>query len=268
LIFNSFYIPNWIILNKKKRYEDMVSLVEKWNILPVYDVECNGDVQVYVISITQYLHNLSRFFEILSREEKFRAKAITHTKRKKTYIIGHGLLRILLAHFYTPETPPECLEFQTTTQGKPLFFTPSGIECPSFNLSYSQDMVAIALSVDNNNDTINAVGVDIEAIISGTIDRIPWDVLTSREISLLTQVNPKNQYAEFLKIWTLKEAFAKASGLGVRLDFRMLEVSFHPTIVRQKSTELETDTQATTLHTYYSEAGQRYLLAIACTKIH
>lgn len=46
---------------------------------------------------------------------------------------------------------------------------------------------------------------------------------------------PENeQWETFLKFWTLKEACAKALGLGAMLDFRELEVLFNPLSVVAK----------------------------------
>jgi hypothetical protein len=57
---------------------------------------------------------------------------------------------------------------------------------------------------------------------------IPWRVLSAAECAFLQAVPEKRQFAEFLKIWTLKEACSKCFGLDASRDFRNIRVSLNP----------------------------------------
>ena len=58
------------------------------------------------------------------------------------------------------------------------------------------------------------------------------DVLTFRELARLKGLNGLARWIEFMRIWTLKEACAKAMGLGVSFDFRRMEVETRRAKVR------------------------------------
>ncbi|MBT8103728.1 MAG: 4'-phosphopantetheinyl transferase superfamily protein [Gammaproteobacteria bacterium] len=86
-----------------------------------------------------------------------------------------------------------------------------------FNLSHTDGMSAVAV-------TRGVVGVDIERL-RDDIDAInvAGRVLSARECAtVLADVLPSK--TPFFDYWTLKEAYAKAVGLGVRIPFKKIDV--------------------------------------------
>jgi 4'-phosphopantetheinyl transferase len=125
--------------------------------------------------------------------------------------------RILLRHALTEDTssvPPQAWHFSLGPNGKPLMG--EGLPRLHFNLSHAAGAAAVAVS------RRYAVGIDIEPITETEI--IP-DVLTSQEITRLEALKGPERWSEFMRIWTLKEACAKAMGLGLAYDFRHMEVA-------------------------------------------
>jgi phosphopantetheinyl transferase len=84
------------------------------------------------------------------------------------------------------------------------------IVSPPTNLRISiagrDDFCAIALAS-------RAIGVDIEPI--GPVAEPAWNILHESERSFLSKVEPTRRHEAFLRIWTAKEAYLKALGLGL-----------------------------------------------------
>lgn len=71
------------------------------------------------------------------------------------------------------------------------------------------DVCAIALAP-------NAIGVDIEPI--GRVEEPAWNILHERERHALRSRGGASRHECFLRIWTAKEAYLKALGLGLALE--------------------------------------------------
>jgi phosphopantetheinyl transferase len=122
------------------------------------------------------------------------------TKRHNA-LLARATLRALLAHV----TETSDWQIQPNSNGKPYVFTPTGITAPYISLSHTEGLVACAISHDS------PLGIDIEH----------WRV---RDFTALANYafGPREQeevardgVSAFYRIWTLREAIAKASGTGL-----------------------------------------------------
>jgi 4'-phosphopantetheinyl transferase len=125
-----------------------------------------------------------------------------------------------------------------------------------FSVSHSEQAVTVALSLSG------AIGVDIESVVERDRSNIVYDVLTEREHTLLRQCPENQQWALFIRLWTLKEACAKALGLGVMLDFQTIEVEPESPLIINSS-ELAGDTNLIVTTTTISCGGRPYQLSVA-----
>lgn len=85
------------------------------------------------------------------------------------------------------------------------------------------DLVGLAVSPD-------PVGLDLEPIEPGPV---PWTMLTKSEAADLLLLPEPDRLPAFLAIWTVKEAYLKATGTGLNVDPATLSVGFagpHATI--------------------------------------
>lgn len=146
----------------------------------------------------------------LSADERARATRFHFDDDRNAYIAAHAMLRLLLAQHGSAHA---WAALQAGVHGKP--WLPGGIE---FNLSHTRGMVACALS-------LSPVGVDVEsASRAGDWRRLVPQVLSDHEQSVLHALPPALRQAQFYSAWTGKEAWAKATGLGLHADFRELDV--------------------------------------------
>ena len=117
---------------------------------------------------------------------------------------------------------PGAWRFHVDQHGKPMVEAPEPFRHLMFSVSHTNGLVACVLN------TRRAVGVDVEHI-----DRpVGWREIASRrfnstEIATLQRRPEPEQRRRFFELWTLKESYAKARGLGLRipLDHTSFEVS-------------------------------------------
>jgi 4'-phosphopantetheinyl transferase len=118
---------------------------------------------------------------------------------------GRGVLRLLLAHY--TGMPPAALRFVYGTNGKPRQEGESGVE---FNVSHTAGVALFAFAVSRR------VGVDVERHRPiAEANEIAEQHFTPRDRELLAAVSIADRDAWFLRLWTAKEAYAKALGAGL-----------------------------------------------------
>ena len=139
-----------------------------------------------------------------------REKALQYKKLddRKRCVLAFALLQRALREEYGINEVPE---FVYNEFGKPSF---SNLPI-HFSLSHCKDAVACAVS-DHN------IGIDVETIVPYNPD-VARRVCTAAELEMLEQSDNKD--AEFIKLWTVKEAISKYEGMGLSLPFPEIEVN-------------------------------------------
>lgn len=139
----------------------------------------------------------------LARRARLRTPAL-----RQTYGRAHAFKRAVLS-FYT-ELPPGCLAFATASQGKPLLL---GSDL-HFNLSYRGERALLAVS------DIGPVGVDVEQLrLLPNADALVAELFSGPERLGLRSAPAAAYWPFFHTIWTRKEAYAKALGMGLVVPF-------------------------------------------------
>lgn len=143
---------------------------------------------------------------VLSEEELKKTDFFKFKEARIQYIISQGLLRILLAKYL--EITPEKVKVGRHPKGKPYSLDDKSL---FFNISHSGGMCVFAFSRECE------VGIDIErkrelTALQGLISKN----FTASEIRFITR-NPEEELERFFRLWTIKEAYLKAIGEGMRL---------------------------------------------------
>lgn len=109
---------------------------------------------------------------------------------------------------------PQCrdnFKIERTSAGKPYF---SNCDHLYFNLSHSGEYAACVLAD-------HEVGVDIQKVQgAAAVRRIAPRILHAGEAAY------REEESMLYRIWTVKEAYVKATGEGIRRDFRKIRVDF------------------------------------------
>ncbi len=154
-------------------------------------------------------------FARLSDEEKRTCGRLRNEEHRARFTCAHALLRLTLAARL--DITPRDLNLQAGVNRRPELATELARQHPGvdFNLSTTPGYVACAIAQGVR------VGIDIEQVRSGpTVAQLKDQVLSRKEQDWLEH---SNDPAGFFKLWTLKEAVAKADGEGLGLAFNELE---------------------------------------------
>jgi phosphopantetheinyl transferase len=175
------------------------------------------DARVHFISLAACVGRQGELRGLLSPTECEIARQINHYDRRTAYVASRALLREALSEYTDSAVTHSEWLFDTGPYGKPRVLIPAA-PAPHFSISYTSDMLVIAVSQKFE------LGVDLEALPPETDREVPWQVLSSAERQAVHALPVAEQFLEFLRLWTLKEAYTKYFGLGAELDFRGVEV--------------------------------------------
>jgi 4'-phosphopantetheinyl transferase len=174
-------------------------------------------VHVWTINLDAEPAAVCSLLELLSGEERARAARFRTTQLRLRFIVGRGALRSILSRYLG--VPPGQLRIETTTSGKP--FIP-GSEL-SFNLSHSDALAVCGVTAGGQ------LGIDIEHMRRvEDADSIVQRYFAPNELKQYEACRPAVRPAAFFSAWTRKEAFVKATGLGLQRELNSFEVDLSP----------------------------------------
>jgi len=157
---------------------------------------------------------LERYRALLDEEERGRLARYRFEADAEAFLISHALLRVCLSQFGS--VPPEAWRFQRNEHGRPEICG-MGLSPLHFSLSHTRGLVACAVGRGVE------VGVDVEnSVRGGDVLAIADRFFAEEEKAALRRLPDEERRSRFLSLWTLKEAYAKARGLGLSLPFHQL----------------------------------------------
>lgn len=179
------------------------------------------DVHVWDARVSAFAECESDLYATLADAELQRADRFRFARDRTQYVVAHGLVRTLLGRYLG--RPASRLRFSVGPYGKPALDELATRPTLEYNLSHSGDIVLIAVARGR------AVGVDVER----WADHIVYDELaeycfSSAERDELRTTPNHDKAAAFFAGWTRKEAYIKATGVGVTLGLDYFDVSLAP----------------------------------------
>jgi len=152
---------------------------------------------------------------LLSADELERARRFRRPDLRRRYSVAHALLRRVLAAELG--TNGAGLRFESGPHGKPALRDWPQLR---FNLSHAGDLALYALAWRRE------VGVDLEqATPEVEIDPVARQMFSADERDALAALPLDERRQAFFRIWTRKEAYVKALGLGLAHPTRSFTVS-------------------------------------------
>jgi 4'-phosphopantetheinyl transferase len=150
--------------------------------------------------------------DMLDDAERQRAARFVFARNRIEFIAAHALLRAALASAFG--VPSEAGHFVAGTHGKPAAWV-GGAPAPlSFNLSHTTGMVGLAAAAGSNRE----LGFDLENLARNIDLKVADRYFTPQEVAWLAALPEAERPRGFLQLWTLKEAFIKATGKGLTQD--------------------------------------------------
>ena len=174
---------------------------------------------------------------------------------RERYFAARILLRHALSKAVDGKVAPGDWKYRDGSHGKPMMA--AGLPPLQFNVSHSGDCVAVAVSRKD------PVGIDIECAAPAADSGIVYEVLSEGERSRMRNIPPSRQWDEFVRLWTAKEATAKALGLGLSLNFATIDVQLDPLRVRLLYPPAGPSTDFDVASTTLTKNGKPYVLTTA-----
>ena len=144
---------------------------------------------------------------VLSLDERARCDRFFLERDQRDFAAAHTLLRRALS--LDGGLPPISWQFRSDAAGKPFLVGRSELE---FNIAHTPGLVACALSLEG------PIGVDVELVDHARdTEEIAERYFAEPEIVALKACAPGlERQTRFTELWTLKEAYLKALGVGLR----------------------------------------------------
>jgi 4'-phosphopantetheinyl transferase len=158
---------------------------------------------------------------VCSAPEYQAADRFRFDRDRRAYLVAHGLLRHALSAC-APEHAPQDWSFVRTAHGRPELDARFASSL-RFNLSHCATRVSCVVSTSVD------CGVDVESVARDVQTALLQEqCLAGAEQRWVRAGAPAQQTRRFMQLWTLKEAVAKAVGLGLALPFAQLEFEVEP----------------------------------------
>ncbi|MBD1915175.1 MULTISPECIES: 4'-phosphopantetheinyl transferase superfamily protein [Cyanophyceae] len=166
--------------------------------------------------------NLRATYETwLDDRERSRYERFRFNQHRQEYLVAHALLRSCLSRY--GDRQPWEWAFSTNDYGRPELSEGNGSLPLRFNLSHTTSLVACAVT------RFADVGVDVEYTArKGDLAAIAKTSFAPEELAELNRLTGMAWRDRFFDLWTLKEAYIKARGLGLSLPLQQCVFQFEP----------------------------------------
>lgn len=181
-----------------------------------------ADDQIHVIHVDLTCTDppLEHWLSLLTPDEIARANRYRFPQPRASFIACRGRLRHLLGSCL--DCDPRTLRFDYGDHGKPGLAMPAGSEI-QFNVSHSGDHALLAVTRQRR------IGIDLEQLNPAVqFVKLARRFFSPRESDQLLQLPETERMAGFYRGWTSKEAFLKATGMGLAFPLRQFTVSLDP----------------------------------------
>lgn len=154
---------------------------------------------------------------LLSDDERARWQRFRVEHSRRQYLATHALARMALAHY--SGIAAEDLRFTANRYGKPALEPDCGVR---FNLSNSTGLV-VCLVAEGTAE----VGVDVEPLArADQITNVGHKAFSAAERAQMEGLPSAEILDRGLSLWTLKEAYVKARGVGMSVPLGKISFLF------------------------------------------
>ncbi len=193
------------------------------------------------------------YAEWLNAGERARWQRFRAATDRQRFLQARALVRSVLAGYL--QLPPASVEFAHNQYGKPqLLQQPAPLQ---FNLSHTHGLLALVVTRDAD------AGVDVEAVTREVeILTLAQRFFAPAETALIKACSADAQRDLFFRLWTLKEAYVKARGLGLQLGLDSFAFHFDTAGRPQLSLD-ESGANASSWSFMQLQHAERFQIALA-----
>jgi 4'-phosphopantetheinyl transferase len=204
-----------------------------------------ADIQIWSISLDADETFRAACLQALGESGRERISYFKFKQVQESYIISQGGLRLLLSYYLGID--PEKIELGKLSKGKPISLDEPKLR---FNMSNSGRRVVYVFSIDEE------LGIDLERIREmPDLDELIEKNYSASERKYINKLPEKRLY-RFFKFWTIKEAYLKAIGVGMRIPPEDLEFTVQNGVYALQSIRGEVDTENWIFKDFELEEGE------------
>jgi 4'-phosphopantetheinyl transferase len=203
---------------------------------------------------------------LLSDDELARLERFKFDRHRREYLATRALQRMALSAY--AEMAPEAWRFEAGKHGKPAIASALGEQGPEIKFNLSNSLGLVVCAVTHGLE----IGVDVEPYTrAGTIEEVAERFFSVRELEQLELLRGEERRERGLTLWTLKEAYMKARGLGMALSTKLFSFVFEGESQGDAEIRLEIDAEArdTANRRHFcvlDHAGHRIALMVECDR--
>jgi 4'-phosphopantetheinyl transferase len=163
---------------------------------------------------------LDRYRQLLSSEERAQEPRFCFDDDRRRFLITRALVRTVLSRY--SHTEPQCWSFTQNAYGRPQVVPRDSTEARiSFNVSHTKSLILLGVTGEC------ALGVDVENVSArrptlGIAD----DYFAPEEVAALHALPAVRRPERFFELWTLKESYIKARGMGLSIPLDTFSFRF------------------------------------------
>lgn len=149
---------------------------------------------------------------VLDESERARGARFVTARHRVLFVAAHALVRAALS--VLADEPPGAWRFVADENGKPAAYLGPRPAPLTFNLSHTAGLAGVAAIAHPGW----ALGFDLEPLARDVRLAVANRFFSRHETLWLAGLAEPLRRAGFLRLWTLKEAFIKATGKGLTQD--------------------------------------------------
>jgi 4'-phosphopantetheinyl transferase len=147
---------------------------------------------------------------LLTEPERARERSFHFARDRRRYLLTRALVRCVLSR-YAPIAASEW-RFVPDRYGRPLIVNHhASVGGLCFNISHTDGLIVLAITC------LDAVGVDVETIQRQASDEVASRHFSASEFAALKSLPDRLKGRRFFELWTLKESYIKARGMGLAI---------------------------------------------------
>ena len=155
---------------------------------------------------------------LLTEAERARQRRLRFAEDRRRDLAARVLVRTVLSRYAS--VPPETWVFGVDARGRPRIVAPQPATPLQFNIAHSGDLVVVGVAPGN------PLGVDVEQLARRTDTTRLERYFAPLEIRQMRALPARARRLRFFELWTLKESYLKARGVGLRMPLHSLAFEF------------------------------------------
>lgn len=228
--------------------KDVQRKVQEANEAPALELTPTARIDIWMAD-PDALMKAESALTLLSDEDWAAINQINDPANRRSVIASRVLLRIGLSQAAGHAVEPSGWRFGVDDKQRPV--VAEGLPPINFSISHLDPLVLVAVSA-----TLE-VGIDVECIDQDVSPDVIAEFSHLDEHHSVGGLPRPREIREFIRLWTLKEAYTKMVGTGHSLDFKSIKFTLDP--VRLSSVAGKSNKEGTTqFENFY--IGNKHLL--------